>query len=522
MFTSKKWGKKLLALSLALVMILSVVGCGGKKEEATESSTDTTTNTSTDTTKDTSNDTAADTAEKAPMVTIKLFRNLFEIGAPNTDEIKKVQDAINAYIGDKINVQVEITEIVNAEYPEKANLALASGEIDLLWTANWLQVVGCDDLVKQNAVYDLTDLLPKYEIGSILADWVWTASSYNNKNYFIPVYKDLSEGYNLMFRTDLVQKYGWDITKVKALKDIEPMLEQCKAEGIKYPYVAQRHPMFYRYYLNSFDFFSQDSFMAVDRNKDAVVNTVATPEYTEFATLMGDWADKGYLSEDDLTKATPETVCKTQDFGISWWTDVPNNEEADTRNAQSLEMAKVTDNWVGCNGTLGSTYCVSATCTEEEVDACLKFISLLYKDKTLADLYTYGIEGTDYNRVDGKVEMVKDALYNHNMWESTTPAALSLEVGEPDNKLDLYTAFNENAKTSIAAKFRFENTSVDAEYAACQQVFEEFGRTLELGGYAPADVPAAIADYQAALDGAGYQKVLAEAQKQYDEFKKTR
>lgn len=520
MFTIKKWGKKLLAVSLILVMVLSVVGCGSKKEATESSSTDAadTKDTAADT-----KDTAADTKDTAAeMVTINIVRDLFNIGAPNTDAIKAVQDAINAYIGDKINVQVNLTEFANPEFPEKANLALAGGEVDLLWTASWQSVVGCDDVVKQNAVYDLTEILPNYDIYKTLPEWVWDSSAYNGKNYFVPCYKESAEGYNLMFRTDLVQKFGWDLTKVKTLKDIEPMLEQCKADGIKYPYTAQRHPMFYRYYLNRFDFFSQDSFMAVDRDKDAVVNTVASPEYAEFATIMGDWIAKGYFSEDDLTKTTPETVTQTQDFGISWWTDVPNNEEADSRYTQSVDMAKVTDNWLQSNGTLGSTYCVSATCTEAEVDACLKFISLLYTDTKLADLYTFGIEGVDYNRVDGKVEKVDPSKYNHSMWESTAVTVLSLEKGEPDNKIEAYSSFNDNAKPSVACGFRFDNSAVDVKYAACQQVFEEFGRTMELGGYAPADVPAAIVSYQKALDDAGYQDVLAEAQKQYDAWKKVR
>jgi putative aldouronate transport system substrate-binding protein len=523
MSTIKKWGKKVLAIALVLVMVLSVVGCSSKKE-TTESSTTTTDNSSSDTAKDTSsdtkNDTAGnDTAKSEEMVTIKVFRDLFKLGAPDQDQIKKVQDAINAYIADKINVQIEITEVVNGEYPEKANLALAGGEVNLLWTAAWQSVVGCDDVQKQNAVIDITDWIQKYEFYSLLPEWIWDATAYSGRNYFIPVYKDLAEGYDLMFRKELVDKYGWDLSKVKTLKDIEPMLEQIKADGIKYPYISQRHHMFYRYYLDKFDFITQDSFIGIDRATDEVVNTVLTPEYAEFATLMGDWAVKGYLSEDEITKTLPETITKTQDYGISWWTDVPNNKEADSRYFQPIEVIKFTNNWVASNTTLGSCYCISSTSTDAEIDACLKFLDLLYTDTTVADLFTFGIEGEDYDRVDGRVVQRADAKYSHDMWESTAPFALSLLEGEPENKVDLYKAFNDSAKVSSACGFRFKTAEVDAEYTACQQVFEELGRTLELGGYAPADVPAAIEAYQKALDEAGYQKVFAEAQRQYAEWK---
>ena len=42
---------------------------------------------------------------------------------------------------------------------------------------------------------------------------------------------------------------------------------------------------------------------------------------------------------------------------------------------------------------------------------------------------------------------------------------------------------------------------------------------LENGGFASKDVESKIADYQAELDGAGYQDVLAEFQSQYNTWK---
>lgn len=46
-----------------------------------------------------------------------------------------------------------------------------------------------------------------------------------------------------------------------------------------------------------------------------------------------------------------------------------------------------------------------------------------------------------------------------------------------------------------------------------------YGFVLENGGYASADVASVIDEYQSALDEAGYQDVLKEAQTQYDAWK---
>ena len=137
-------------------------------------------------------------------------------------------------------------------------------------------------------------MLPNYDHYNAIPEWAWKSSSYDGKNYYVPVYKESAEGYNLALRKDLVQKFGWDLSTVKSLKGIEAMLADCYEAGLKYPYLTQRTSMFHRYYLDKYDFFSQDSFMAVDKAANKIVNTLETPEYLEFTTLMGDWTEKCY------------------------------------------------------------------------------------------------------------------------------------------------------------------------------------------------------------------------------------
>ena len=84
-------------------------------------------------------------------------------------------------------------------------------------------------------------------------------------------------------------------------------------------------------------------------------------------------------------------------------------------------------------------------------------------------------------------------------------------------------------ETSSNDIFRYKNKVLETDVfkerenimtGKCQAVFDEFGFALENGGFAVADIDAKIAAYQAALDEAGYQKILAEFQKQYDAWKK--
>ena len=44
-------------------------------------------------------------------VVINLYRCSFNVANPDTAQVKKVEDAINAYIADKINVCIVLTDI---------------------------------------------------------------------------------------------------------------------------------------------------------------------------------------------------------------------------------------------------------------------------------------------------------------------------------------------------------------------------------------------------------------------------
>ena len=504
--------KKVVASVLATAMVCSLAVCGGETSTSTSTSTGTTS---------TSTESTGNSGEaSSDAVTINLYRKSFNIATVDEAQLKKVEDAINTYIADKINAKVKLTEM-SGDYEDKANLAFLNGEADLLWTASWEGTIGTKDLYAANAVYDITDLIAGTTLYNSMDSKQWEASKYGGKNYFIPVYKDNVEGYDIMFRKDLVDKYGWDVSSVKKFADIEPMLADCKAEGLKYPFLTQKTPLFYRLCMDGFDFFTGDSasnWVAVDRKTNEVVNPVLTPEYEEFCTLMSKWAEAGYVSEDDATKTTTDQTIMGDDWGISWWTDVPNNAEANGRYGREVVMAPATKRYLHTDSMLGSCYCISAKASPEVAKACIDFMGLLYTDSKLADMYTYGIEGEDFEyTADGLIDQHSEK-YNHSMWESASATAVTAGKDSPYTP-QMYIDFNNSAEVSCANGFHFDKSPVEAQYTACTKVFEEYGFGLENGAYPSDSIKDTIAQYAAALDEAGYQEVLAEMQNQYNNWK---
>lgn len=463
-------------------------------------------------------------SKKDKITHISLYRACFNLeGGPDNDQARKVEAAINDYIKDKIGVEVEIHDIYTDDYPDQAYLALLNNEVNLLWTASWESNIGTNDLYYGQYAYDITDLLKDSLLYKSMDSGQWNVTKYDNRNYFIPVYKDNAEGYDLMFRQELIEKHGWNIAGIRSLEDIEDILADAKADGLKYPLLLQKSAMFYRFYIDKFDFFTADvrsNFVAIDRATDKVVNTIQTPEYLEYCKLIARWKEAGYISGDEAAKATTDTTAQTKEWAVSWWTDVPVNDEADARYNQDVSMKKITDRWAHSYSALGSCYCVTSNCSEEEAKACIDFLGLLYSDNYLADLYTFGIENEDfvYNEMHQVVQT--STKYNHSMWESASATVVTPLEKEPANKSDLYRVFNGSATTSQAAGFRFDRMPVENEYNSCCDLFNKYGYILECGGIPYDKVEATIAAYQAALDEAGYRKILDEFSKQYDEWKK--
>ena len=58
-------------------------------------------------------------ASDSEPVTIKVTRACFNLANPDSEQVKKVQDAINEYIKDKINVQIELTDIGSGNIPKR-------------------------------------------------------------------------------------------------------------------------------------------------------------------------------------------------------------------------------------------------------------------------------------------------------------------------------------------------------------------------------------------------------------------
>ena len=74
-----------------------------------------------------------------------------------------------------------------------------------------------------------------------------------------------------------------------------------------------------------------DTFFPIAKGGVAAVPGPFGSGKTVIQHQLAKWAEAGYISEDEVTKTTTDTTTQTQDWGISWWTDIPVNAEANSR-----------------------------------------------------------------------------------------------------------------------------------------------------------------------------------------------
>src|SRR5699024_5909080 len=94
---------------------------------------------------------------------------------------------------------------------------------------------------------------------------------------------------------------------------------------------------------------------------------------------------------------------------------------------------------------------------------------------------------------------------------------LYLYEDDPADKWEQFEAFNESAENAPTLGFHFDSDPVRTEIASISNVSKQFYPAIATGSVDPEKN---LPDFNKKLKDAGIDKVLAEIQKQYDEWKK--
>lgn len=515
MYKSKK--SKALTLTAGLLLLVSSVlsGCGKSNSTADGSS-------------------AASVASSTQQATttqgtLEPYEIKWYIDAgPQQADINTVQDALNKQLKDSINATVNIISVDFGNYDQKMQMVIASGEkFDLCFTANWAN--NYYQNVNKGAFLPLDDLLDQYAptINTTLPKIGWDAAKVKGKIYAIPNYQIWAMTNDIVVRKDLADKYKFDPTKVTKLEDLTPFFENVKKgeQGITPNGVTKGClPWGRTLVMNGFDEIAGRDVPGVIKLGDTntkVVNQFESEEFKNNLKIVRDWYQKGYIRKDAATLSDMEADKKAGkvafQFGGNYspGADVGGKAQFGGNDVYDVPVSK---SYLLTSSIIATMTAVSKT--SEDPARAVMFYDLLFKDKTLYNTLTFGIENKHYKtNSDGTVEMIKNSGYDYSGigWEFGNQFNAKFLKGQASNIWDETVKLNNSAEGSPILGFSFDPEPVKTELANCNSVVSEYSIMLQTGSVDPDKI---LPEFLSKLKSAGVDKLLAEEQKQIDQWKK--
>ncbi len=497
--------RKILALILAmsLVLSLSLTGCQSVSNSSNSSKN-------------------SNSSETKKLVV------LFPGSTPK--DLTEVNTALSNYVKDKINATVELRPIDWGNYKDKLNLMFASGEeFDVLWTASW-QNYG--DEVSSGKIIPLDSLVDQYGQGikTVLDPAVVKGGEVNGKVYAVTTNKEFASAKGITMRKELVDKYKFDLTKIKTLADMTPILETIKKNeaGVTPLQVQKNDSPLTSIIGGELESVGESSGLEVLRRADkntTVLNEIATPEYMNYAKLMHQWYQAGYINQDATTISDNNNVAvkngKAFAYDISLKPGIESQEAKNT--GTTMVTVQLTEPYQATGDTMSSMLAIPKNSKNPEL--AMKFINLMFTDKYVLNTVDFGLEGKDYVK---KSEGIID--YPSGVTATTVPYNINsswmfgnqmISYLWPDQPADLwkqYNEFNSKAEKSKALGFTFDPTKVSNEVTALSNVTAQYSPGIVTGAEDP---EVQIPKYLDALKAAGIDKTIKEVQSQLDAWSKT-
>lgn len=448
---------------------------------------------------------------------------LYVIGdKPNRQN--EIDENFNSLAKEKLNCSLKINWLSWAEYSNKYPLLFSSGEeFDLAYTASWLNF---SSLAQKGAFKNLDELWPTYapDNFALQSDSAKQQATVDGHYYCIPT---LLPTYNLnavpTYRTDVVDGLNWS-GKMDTFEDMEEYLQLVK----------DNHPE-----MEPLDIYSSGSnvddlwmhnkgytspigtnFLWIDPSEESpeVFTFYDTENIDEFLSMMSDWNEKGFFSKSALSDTDSSKIkngkaamkMDTLDFYTDcyiahpeWNFDVGINLYTDVAYNSYTQDALVVSN------------------TSKNPERALALYNWITTDEEAFRAFYYGIEGTSYTiHENGQVEMLNtEDFAASNLWAARTKEFTLDSWGSPENlselKASLDTKIVEDKGAQKYSSFVADLSSVETEYAACQNVHQQYWWPLELGY---TNKEKGLEEYKSMMEAAGIEKIKEVVQQQLNDY----
>lgn len=485
---------------------------------------------------------AATTAANSGKIDTSEFQTISYVmlgDKPKNGQLEKVMDKVNAILKQKINAKLEIKWVEWADWQTKYNLLLASGEpVDLITVAtDWLDTW---QNAQKGAFMPLDKLLPTYapETWKEVPPENWAETKYKNQIMLIPEdHYTQWVNHGFLYRGDWAKEFGitepikdWETLGkyFQGVKDKKPGVIPWDSNGTSAGSIGG--------YINSYTDaielpVSTGLFNLIygkSYNEKYTANSpIFDDTFVNYAKLMKDWGDKGFWRDDVLNykgdnrselEAGKSSVDQhhTQTF---LGERIKMDKLQPGSDLQFFPFSATRNNLVSMSITHGGT---SVGAHSKHPERALMVYELIRQDPEVYKLMNYGLEGVQYVIKDGKryrpdgYDVQRDDFYT-DFWGGRIDKNEIPDGNEYAGKKDIYAAYDKIKKPYPYGRFVFDKASVSNELTAITQIVGQKGPAIMYGK--AGDPVKAVEDFRAKLKAAGFDKLMAEVQKQLDAYK---
>ena len=422
------------------------------------------------------------------------------------------QKKINEYLAEKINVKVDVEVNPWGDWDNRRAIVKNTGtEFDILFTDYGRYT----NAVNLGVFADITKTVEEQakSLKEFIPEQYWTALKVNDKLYGIPTYKDSSVSLFVNWDKKYVDEFGIDENSVKKLSDMTPFLEKIKEKTGEPSFVLFEGGAYHM--IHGYDLLGTGlKAMGVRYDdKDAkVVPVFEQEDIMERYKTVHQWYKDGIINQDAVSRK--ETAGEYRPVMIAkGWAGAAKTIWGPNMGMESKAF-QLFDTILSNETAQGSVNAVSAN--SKHIEEAVKLLETVNMDSYVRDSFFYGEEGKNWEYTEDK----KVHILEQNFGMAGYTQGTFFNVTQTDdvdfNQWDEVKELNEKAVVSPSVGFTFNKSKeVEDKLLNCIEIFERFQGELFCG---VSDPEVVVPKMMEKLRSAGLDDIIAEAQKQVDEF----
>lgn len=496
--------KRILAAMLTLSMVVSMTACGNSEAGG-------------------SKDSAKNNGNGDEPYTVTMVLN----GSTQPDE-ERIEQKINEILEPELNANLDIVVLPWASASQQLQLMLSGDEkIDVFYT----QATNAVQYMNAGQIIDMSELIDKYgtNIKQIYGEDIAKINQIEGFVYGVPNQIERGSIPAVFMRKDLVEKYNIDISQIKEPKDLESVFATVK---------AGEPDMTMLYSINDGDTpvtrlfrgdnLSDNNYLGVlmdQTNSTKLENFFATDWFKDTTTMLYNWYQKGYISQDAGTNTENwRTVCKAGNLFSLFFAYHPGTPvEFESSTGYDFEIVPFyNEPIINSSSYNGVTFSIAQN--SENPEKTMEVLDYIYGSSEIMNLLNWGEQDKDYVIEDADNGIINfpegitsdNAGYNLNLgWELPNQFIAYKWTGSDPKLWEKMEEFNGSAKSSKAVGFLFDSSNYSSEIAALSNIVKQYSGALYSGSGDPDEL---IPELLEALDDAGINEVIQAKQEQLDAF----